>query len=78
MLLHEPTGAMSDFTAKLLHRAKKNADKNGCDGTMYQTGSTASSFVPYYAQRLSWAAIKGTAITINTEIAKKCRDRLRQ
>ena len=77
MLMHETSGAMSDFTAKTLHRAARDAKKYDCDGTFYLFGSAADSFVPYYAQKLAWAAVKGTALAITAALAKASRDRLR-
>ena len=60
-----------------LRRAARDAKKLGCDGTDYSLGGSAGDFVPFYAQKLAWASVKGTAVTINAEIAKKSRDRLR-
>ena len=48
------------------------------DGTDYTKSASASSFLPFYAQRLSWAAAKGTAVAINGALAKASRDRLRR
>ena len=55
----------------------REAAKNGCDGTDYTRSYTASSFVPYYAQRLSWASAGGVADGILASISKASRDRLR-
>ena len=55
----------------------REAAKNGCDGTDYTRSYTASSFVPYYAQRLSWASAGGVADGILASTSKASRDRLR-
>ena len=76
--LHGMLGGMSVYTSKTLHRAARDAVRNGCDGTNYGENRAAASFVPHYAQKLSWAAIQGSALTIAVQLAKQHRDRLRR
>ena len=78
LLVFESLGGMSDYTAKLLRRWARDAKALGCDNTDYTKSSSAKGFVSYYGQLLSWAAIKGTAMAINTGVAKACRDRIRR
>ena len=78
LVLHGALGGMSVFTSKILHRAARDAKKNGCDATNYGECRAAATFVPHYAQKLSWAAIQGTALTFAAQLAKQCRDRLRR
>ena len=69
---------MSDLTDKDLRRAARDASNLECDGTNYGESRTAPSFIPHYAQRLSWAAVKGTALTVAGQVAKCARARLRR
>ena len=68
---------MCDYSQRCLNRAARDAEELGCDGTDYGQSAAARSFVPFYAQRMSWAAIKGSADCIHAHIAKLMRDRLR-
>ena len=53
MLSHETLGGMSPFAARHLRRLGRDAAVAGIDATDYQLGTTARSFVPFYAQRIS-------------------------
>ena len=48
------------------------------DGTDYQLSYTATAFVPYYAQLISWEIVRGTATGIAKSVAKASRARLRR
>ena len=74
--LHGTGGGMSDHTSKSLYRAARAAKDNDCDGTKYGESVTAKTFVPFYAQKLSWCAIEGSALAIKSQVNKKMRDRL--
>ena len=53
MLSHETLGGMSPFAARHLRRLGRDAAVAGIDATDYQLSTTARSFVPFYAQRIS-------------------------
>ena len=55
LLVHETLGGMCPFSARRLRRLARDAATNGCDTTDYTLSSTARSFVPFYAQRISSA-----------------------
>ena len=62
---------------KHLRYLAREAKKSGCDGTDYTRSYTANSFVPFYAQRLSWASAGGVADGILASLAKASHGRLR-
>ena len=53
LLSHETLGGMSPFAARHLRRLGRDAAVAGIDATDYQLSTTARSFVPFYAQRIS-------------------------
>ena len=57
LLAHETSGAFSAYTARRLRRLGRVARALGIDGTDYATSYTASSFVSYYAQRITSACV---------------------
>ena len=58
LLVHEScSGAFSAYAARRLRRLGREARALGIDGTDYATSYTASSFVPYYAQRITSACV---------------------
>ena len=50
---------MLPYGASRLRRMGRLAKASGADPTDYTTSSTARSFVPFYAQRLSTACVLG-------------------
>ena len=44
---------MSSYAARHLRRLARDAARGGADATDYTLSATASSFVPFYAQRIS-------------------------
>ena len=56
-LVHETLGGMCPFSARRLRRLARDAAASGCDATDYSLSSTARSFVPFYAQRISSAIV---------------------
>ena len=68
---------MAPSADKHLRYLAREAKKSGCDGTDYTRSYTANSFVPFYAQRLSWASAGGVADGILASLAKASRGRLR-
>ena len=76
LYVHESLGGMSPATSKRLHYLGREAKANGCDGTDYSRSTSAASFVPYYGQRLSWAAAGGTAEGILASLNGARRGRL--
>ena len=79
LLVHESTfGGMSPYAAARLRRLGRLAATRGTDAKIdYTRSHTASSFVPYFAQRLSTAcAIFGAeCILVALKVARA--DRLR-
>jgi len=57
LLVHETSGAFSAYAARRLRRLGRAARALGIDGTDYATSYTASSFVSYYAQRITSACV---------------------
>ena len=57
MLSHETLGGMSPFAARHLRRLGRDAAVAGIDATDYQLSTTARSFVPFYAQKISSAIV---------------------
>ena len=57
LLVHETSGAFSAYAARRLRRLGRVARALGIDGTDYATSYTASSFVSYYAQRITSACV---------------------
>ena len=53
LLCHEIFGGMSSYAARHLRRLARDAARGGADATDYTLSATASSFVPFYAQRIS-------------------------
>ena len=51
---------------------------NGSDGTDYSPSYTASSFVPYYAQRISNAIVMYNADALHRKINQESCNRLRR
>ena len=77
LYVHESLGGMAPSADKHLRYLAREAKKSGCDGTDYTRSYTANSFVPFYAQRLSWASAGGVADGILASLAKASRGRLR-
>ena len=79
LYVHESLGGMAPSASKHLNFLAREAKKNGCDGTDYTRSYTANSFVPFYAQRLSWASAGGMADGdgVLASLAKASRGRLR-
>ena len=61
LLVHETLGGMCPYSARRLRRLARDAATSGCDATDYTLSSTACSFVPYYAQRISSAIVMNGA-----------------
>ena len=74
LLVHETLGGMCPFSARRLHRLARDAATSGCDATDYTISSTARSFVPFYAQRISSAIVMNGAQSILDGIARARRD----
>ena len=74
LLVHERTGAFSPYAARRLRRLGRAARALGTDTTDYAASYTASSFVPYYAQRITSACVlngaRGVFKALNKERAK--------
>ena len=77
LLVHETLGGMCPFAARRLRRLARDAATNGCDTTDYTLSSTARSFVPFYAQRISSAIVMNGAQGILDGISRARNDRLR-
>ena len=79
LYVHESLGGMAPSADKRFRYLAREAKKSGCDGTDYTRSYTANSFVPFYAQRLSWATAGGVAdgILILASLAKASCGRLR-
>ena len=77
LLVHETLGGMCPFSARRLRRLARDAATNGCDTTDYTLSSTARSFVPFYAQRISSAIVMNGAQGILDGISRARNDRLR-
>ena len=72
LLVHEAGfGGMSPYAARKLRRLGRAAVALGHDATDYGRSYTARSFVPYYAQRLSWACAGGGAQAIHNSLNKE-------
>ena len=74
LLVHETLGGMCPFSARRLRRLARDAATSGCDATDYTISSTARSFVPFYAQRISSAIVMNGAQSILDGIARARRD----
>ena len=76
LLVHETTGALSQYSAKRLRFLGRQAERTGCDGTDYRNTGTYS-FVMHYAQRISAACVmygaKNTLKTIRIAVRKRAR-----
>ena len=70
LLVHETLGGMCPFSARRLRRLARDAAASGCDATDYSLSSTARSFVPFYAQRISSAIVMNGARSILDGIAR--------
>ena len=57
MVLGAGIGGMSPFAARRLRRLARAAAELGTDRTDYRRSYTVSSFVPFFAQRLSSASV---------------------
>ena len=77
LLVHETFGGMCPFSALRLRRLARDAVANGCDTTDYTLSSTARSFVPFYAQRISSAIVMNVAQSIHDGISRARSDQLR-
>ena len=77
LLCHEIFGGMSGYAARRLRRLAREAAANGTDRTDYTRSHTARSFVPYYAQRISFSIVMNGAKSILKTLAKASRSRLR-
>ena len=77
LLCHEIFGGMSGYAARRLRRLAREAAANGTDRTDYTRSHTAHSFVPYYAQRISFSIVMNGAKSILKTLAKASRSRLR-
>ena len=75
LLVHETLGGMCPFAARRLRRLARDAATSGCDATDYTISSTARSFVPFYAQRISSAIVMNGAQSILDGIARAPRSR---
>ena len=64
LLVHETLGGMCPFSARRLRRLARDAETSGCDSSDYALSSTARSFVPYHAQRISSAVVMWGAQSI--------------
>ena len=63
LLCHEIFGGMSSYAARHLRRLARDAARGGADATDYTLSATASSFVPFYAQRISSNIVMHSART---------------
>ena len=70
MLCHETLGGMSPFAARHLRRLGRDAAVAGIDATDYQLSTTARSFVPFYAQRISSSIVMNGARSILDGISR--------
>ena len=77
LLTHEIFGGMCPFSARRLRRLARDAALAGCDATDYSLSSTARSFVPFYAQRISSAIVMNGAQGILDAISRACSAQLR-
>ena len=68
---------MQMHAARRLRRLAREAAANGTDRTDYTRSHTARSFVPYYAQRISFSILMNGAKSILKALAKASRSRLR-
>ena len=79
LLVHETLGGMCPFSARRLRRLARDAATSGCDATDYTLSSTACSFVPYYAQRISSAIVMNGAQGMLDSVSRARRsDQLRR
>ena len=78
MHMHMTFGGMSPYAAARLRRLGRLAAARGTDkGIDYTRSYTASSFVPYYAQRLSTACVMCGVTGILDALKTERGDRLR-
>ena len=79
LLVHETLGGMCPYSARRLRRLARDAAAGGCDATDYTLSSTACSFVPYYAQRISSAIVMNGAQGMLDAVSRARRsDQLRR
>ena len=64
-------GGLLPYGASRLRRMGRLAKASGADPTDYTTSSTARSFVPFYAQRLSTACVLNGARGIQKSLKRK-------
>ena len=76
-MCHEIFGGMSSYAAKHLRRLAREANANGTDRTDYTRSYTARAFVPFYAQRMSFAILMNGAKGILKGLKSASRSRLR-
>ena len=77
LLCHEIFGGMSAYAAKYLRHLAHEATEKGTDRTDYTRSYTARSFVPYYAQRISYSIVTNGARGILQGLARATRSHLR-
>jgi len=78
LLVHETLGGMCPYSARRLRRLARDAATSGCDMTDYTLSSTASSFVPFYAQRISSAIVMNGAQGILDGVSRARSAQLRR
>ena len=64
-------GGLLPYGASRLRRMGRLAKASGADPTDYTTSSSARSFVPFYAQRLSTACVLNGARAIQKSLKRK-------
>ena len=77
LLCHEIFGGMSSYAARHLRRLARDAARGGADATDYTLSATASSFVPFYAQRISSNIVMHSARNALEHVKRLRRDPLR-
>ena len=77
LLCHEIFGGMSSYAARHLRRLARDAARGGADATDYTLSAMASSFVPFYAQRISSNIVMHSARNALEHVKRLRRDPLR-
>ena len=65
------------YAARHLRRLARDAARGGADATDYTLSATASSFVPFYAQRISSNIVMHSARNALEHVKRLRRDPLR-
>ena len=79
LLVHETLGGMCPYSSRRLRRLARDAATSGCDATDYTLSSTACSFVPYDAQRISSAIVmNGAQGLLDAVLRARRSDQLRR